>query len=700
MTTDNLQNMPGRTQTILVAETKSERWLSWVRLGCAGILAIIFIPAWIVGSTSRLSFGIQAVSIALLSGYSVFYLLLTKRKRKVAKQYIYLLTFFDILVITAIACSSISSGQIAGEIPAIAFGAYFIAIAFTAFHYRESLSVFSGVAAVVGFTAFSLAQFTYCPEMYPSIFNYCIRIGLLLFAAALSAVVSRNNYQTVRKILLSELRYDTLVDRLPEMIFTLDTQGNFVWSNKGCTTLLGVTPEKLVGTNIRSFFTKPEMLKLDQGGVKITIELRDHKGDRRHVDCIIQKVARGASDEAFDGLMTDVTDREMAVTQREEMADRLFQYQKMESIGSLASGMAHDFNNILQTIVDLSTVASKESAEQETKKRMDLILETTADARFLISELLALGRKKLLDYRHIELKNFFTSIIAQSRNQLGPNYRLSLEIPDELLKIQGDPDHLKRVFQNLFGNARDAMPGGGTITVTCAAKSRGGNGTAVIRVKDTGTGIPPELTEKVFDPFFSTKKPGKGTGLGLALVRRIVALHHGRVFVEQTSPNGTTFRIELPMVAFGESEIDTKSLMLNRIGGTILMLEDDPKIRNIMKFFLKEFDYFILEASTSEEAEERLKANREKCRVLITDWKLASDEPHQMIKKMRSIKEDLIVIVVSGYPPQTKSIETLRIYRWFTKPYDKNALDTEIQRALRGMPPRPLSEEQWAGKGA
>jgi two-component system, cell cycle sensor histidine kinase and response regulator CckA len=390
-------------------------------------------------------------------------------------------------------------------------------------------------------------------------------------------------------------------------------------------------------------------------------------------------------------MMADVTDREMAVAQREEMANRLYQHQKMESIGSLASGMAHDFNNILQTIVDVSTMSLKESAEPETRKRMELVLETTADARFLISELLALGRKKLLDYRHIELKSFFSALIAQFKNQLGANYQLLLDIPDESLKIQGDPDHLKRVFQNLFGNARDAMPEGGTITVTCSAKSRGGVGTAIIRVKDTGSGIPPELTEKVFDPFFSTKKPGKGTGLGLALVRRIVALHHGRVFVEQTSPNGTTFRIELPVVALGESEVDTKSLMLNRINTTVLMLEDDPKIRNIMKFFLKEFDYTILEAAAPDEAETCLKANKEKCRVLVTDWKLSSEEPQQMIKNMRSIREDLVVIVVSGYPPQTKSIETLKIYRWFTKPYDKNALDNEIQRALRGMPPHALS---------
>ena len=129
--------------------------------------------------------------------------------------------------------------------------------------------------------------------------------------------------------------------------------------------------------------------------------------------------------------------------------------------------------------------------------------------------------------------------------------------------------------------------------------------------------------------------------------------------------------------------------MLNRIGTTILMLEDDPKIRNIMKFFLKEFDYYILEASTGDEALVCLKTNKEKCRVLITDWKLGNDEPHDLINKIRKIKEDLIVIVVSGYPPISKSVEDLRIYRWFTKPYDKNALDVAIQRALHGMPAQP-----------
>jgi PAS domain S-box-containing protein len=689
MGTDPSQKIPGKTQTILLAETTSERWLSWVRLFCAGALVVIFAPAWIVSPIIHPSFYLQAASIAMLAGYSVFYLLYSKSKRRVGKQYLYLLTFSDVFIITLLILSYLIPCGGHTETPGVIYGAYFIAIAFTAFHHRVTLSFFSGALSILGFTLASAVQFSYCHDVSMSVLGFCVRILLLGFAASLSAVVSRNNYQTVRKVLTSELRYDSLVDRLPEMIFTLDSHGHFVWSNKGCIGLLGTTPDKLTGASIRSFFSKPEQLKLDQGGVKTTLEIQDAKNERKYVDCSIQRVVRGSPEEAFEGLLTDVTDRELAISQREEMIDRLFQYQKMESIGSLASGMAHDFNNILQTIVDLSTIVSKESNEPETTKRMDLILETTADARFLISELLALGRKKLLDYRHVDLSAFFTNMVAPFKNQFGPGYSLRLEIPEGPMKIQGDPDYLKRVFQNLFGNARDAMPGGGIISVTGSfSKSQGGAETLVIRVSDTGTGIPPELTEKIFDPFFTTKKPGKGTGLGLALVRRIITLHYGRVYVEHTGPGGTTFRMELPKASLEDSDVDTKSLMMNRVGATLLMLEDDPKIRNIMKFFLKEFDYTILEASTSDEAAKHLRDTGGKCRILITDWKIAGEDPHRVIEKLRAIKQELVVIVVSGYPPPLKSIEVLKIYRWFTKPYDKNQLDIEIQRALRGLPPR------------
>jgi signal transduction histidine kinase len=140
-----------------------------------------------------------------------------------------------------------------------------------------------------------------------------------------------------------------------------------------------------------------------------------------------------------------------------------------------------------------------------------------ADAKFLVSELFALGRKKPLDYRPIDLISYLEAITPQFNNFLGPNFSLTLEITDNQFWVQADPDYLKRVFQNLIGNSRDAMPEGGTITISvipCETETK--NNVVIIRVSDTGTGIRQNSPKKFFDPFFTTKKPGKGTGLGLA----------------------------------------------------------------------------------------------------------------------------------------------------------------------------------------
>jgi two-component system cell cycle sensor histidine kinase/response regulator CckA len=250
------------------------------------------------------------------------------------------------------------------------------------------------------------------------------------------------------------------------------------------------------------------------------------------------------------------------------------------------------------------------------------------------------------------------------------------------VSINGDFDYLKRVFQNLYGNSKDAMPNGGTITVECFSERKEGNvGTVVIRFTDTGTGIPAEIMGKIFDPFFTTKKPGKGTGLGLALVQRIVSLHNGRVTVERTDTTGTTFRIEIPEIEAYEPGEDTRWILNNRIAARLLLLDDDQKIRDVLKFFLKEFGYQICEATDIDTGVAELKKHPD-TGVVIMDWKLGSEDPHHAIQVLREARKNLTVIVVSGYPPVQKSIDEMKIFKWFTKPYDKNQLDIEIQRAL------------------
>ncbi|MBN1309230.1 MAG: response regulator [Chitinispirillaceae bacterium] len=696
MTFQTQKTFLGKDQSLFHSEIESERLISIVRFAAAALFCIIAVFSVLLGSTTLNTFVVQAIALAVVFLYSCRFLL-NPRKRIAHDSYLYILFFLDILVITVILWSYRLNGSGIGILNSAAASLYFIVIIFTAFHHKTSLSLFCGILSAV---AYSILYFIYTRglESPHPLHDYTVRILLLLTAALLGGIVSRNNSRTIQKVISSETRYHSLVHRLPEMLFTLDGRGNFIWANAASSAILGVPAKTVPGRSLRSFLSHPDNMTLDANGVRGTFGITDFSGNEKFVDCIIQPVVEESGEGVFDGIMSDVTDREKAISQREEMVQRLFQYQKMESLGMLASGMAHDFNNILQTVNDITAMIQRESREEETLKRMELINETMADAKFLVSELFALGRKKPLDFRHINLNSLLEQTIPHFSKQLGHNFLVTLETPEEPLWIEGDPEHLKRIFQNLIGNARDAMPEGGNITVSCGkAVSSSSDRVVAVRVSDTGTGIPPELTEKVFDPFFTTKKPGKGTGLGLALVRRIVMLHNGTVTIEKSGYEGTVFLIELPLSDEKALDSDTKVFMLNRLSASVLLLDDDWKIRDVLKVFLREFKYSVLEATSGDEALRRLKKNVDACTVLIMDWKLGAENPHHIIKRLRAIKPDLIVIVVSGYPPEEKSIASMRITRWFTKPYDNNLLDIEIQRALhtaQTKKPEATAEEE------
>jgi len=673
----------GKERTLLQAEVQSERLVSFVRLVFAVVFGIAVVFEVLVGSVTLKVFSIQAAALLVLFLYSTFFLL-NPDKRIFHGTFAYILVILDVLVVTVMLWSFYLGGADSSLLGSSIASAYFILIIFTALHHRTGLSIVCGVLSICGYSAMYYVYAKSSPEFSGQLHDYPLRMGLLLTAAALGGIVTRNNSRTIRKVISSETRYHSLVHRLPEMLFTLDAQGNFIWANRAASSVLGISSGSLRGRNIRSFLSHPDSMKLDMAGVRGTFGIRDMNGNERFVDCLIQPVEEEEEEGvAFDGIMSDVTDREKAISQREEMVQRLYQFQKMESLGMLASGMAHDFNNILQTVNDLSNMIFNETGEEETRKKVELINETMDDARFLVQELFALGRKKPLDYRHLNLNSLLEQIVDHFSRQLGPNFTLALETPEENLWIEGDPDHLKRIFHNLVGNARDAMPEGGQITISCEKVVNNGRDSAVnIRISDTGTGIAPELTEKVFDPFFTTKKPGKGTGLGLALVRRIVMLHSGIVTIEKSGYEGTVFLIVLPLSEEKELDSDTKVFLLERIPATLLLLDDDSKIRDVLKIFLKEFKYSILEASSGNEAVNLLKKSAEPCPVVIMDWKLGNEDPHFVIRNLRSINPDLIIIVVSGYPPREESVAGMNITRWFTKPYDRNMLDGEIQRAL------------------
>ncbi|MBD3390972.1 MAG: response regulator [Chitinivibrionales bacterium] len=683
MTIATQKNTLGKTQAIHFAEAQSERWISWIRLTIASVFALISLYSFALGTIPVVSFAMQVAAAATMCIYSLLYL--SRARRPMMQRYaVFVLAFLDVTVVSVILLAYSIAGVSPIVVHSAMFAAYFIPVAFTALHHKVSLSIFAGLLSALQYLLLCVLAFPsgmHSPST--SSYIYITSVLMLLIVSILSGLISRNNFLSVQRVVTSEVRYHNLVHRLPQMLFTLNRGGEIVWANMAAYSILGIPSKAVVGSRLRDHMVDPDGFKLDKFGTRGTFQIRDFNGNIKFVDCIVQPTEKDDSGASWEGSMTDVTERELALTQREEMSSRLFQYQKMESLSTLASGMAHDFNNILQTSYDIIDRVGKETKEDQTRREMMLISETLTDAKFLISELLAIGRKQPLDYTPMDLGPFIKEIVPHFEEQIGETYSVALDIADDPLWIQGDPNYLKRIFQNFFGNARDAMPDGGAITVEAFLEQKAGEASnVVVRFSDTGTGIPPHLLDKIFDPFFTTKKVGKGTGLGLALVRRVVLLHNGQIHVEKTGADGTTFRIEIPESESGGEDRDTKSILLSRKATRVLLLDDDPKIRDILKFFLTDLDYKVCEGTTMAEAERAIRRYRKDCEIAILDWKLGGENPRKVIQNLRAIRPDLVIIVVSGYPPSEKDISEMGIFRWFTKPYDKNRLDLEIQKAL------------------
>ena len=676
-----LTNSSKGEKSLLVAESQSERMVAKLRFSLASLCAFVSLFLF---AANKIDFVICSIQICLLLFVCVYsgIFLFESRKEPIHKYIAYASSFFDVIIVTGYIWTLHLAGFSAQMVHITSFPAYFIIIGFTALHYREALSFFTGFFSIYAYFSLYLVVFSQGnDESIKLLILYTPGLAILLIATFLSMIAARNNNKSLERLASFEGRFSNLGSTLPLMLFKVNKKGKFLWVNTMSDNQFGVPAKKLVGQNIHDYIVDLEELKFEKLPLQGTFRVKNFSSEIKYVDCIIQ--AEDDKGEVLDGSIVDVSDRERAITQREEMEQRLFQYQKMESLGTFASGMAHDFNNILQTVTNITDRVGNKTEETDTKRGMALIAETLTDARFLISELFALGRKKPLNYRPVNIANFLQDIVPVFSGQLGDLYEVSLNIKNEDMWIQGDTDYLKRIFQNLFGNAKDAMPEGGIITIEVfRAYNEGEDKSVVIRFSDTGIGVPDSIIEKIFDPFYTTKKKGKGTGLGLALVRRIVSQHKGMVFIEKSDSRGTTFRIELPETEEYAHDLDTKAILLNRISTTVLVLDDDPKMCNILSFFLTELSYKTCIASTMEEGLKELKAHLDDCRVLIMDWKLKEKNPHEVISRFRDLKPELIIIVVSGYQPLPDSIKKMNIFRWITKPYDKNRLDHEIQKAL------------------
>ncbi len=347
---------------------------------------------------------------------------------------------------------------------------------------------------------------------------------------------------------------------------------------------------------------------------------------------------------------------------------QLIQAQKMELVGQLAGGIAHDFNNMLTAIVGSAELLRLSlDKEDSLKYYVELILKSSEKASNLVQQLLAFGRRQIMNPKPLNINNILKDVEALLSSLIGGNIYLKLSLPKEELIVYVDRVQIEQVLINLVTNAKDAMPEGGTLTIKVDSvrmdeefiKMYGYGAVghyALISISDTGVGMDEYTKERIFEPFFTTKSTGKGTGLGLATVYGIIKQHNGYIDVYSEKDKGTTFKIYLPITsATIEEEKSFIPLDIQQGKETILLAEDVKEIRDLLKTFLTKFGYNVITARDGEQAVALFNKNKEIIDLLVFDVVMPKKSGKEAYKEILKIKQHVKVIFMSGYSPDTLS---------------------------------------------
>ena len=381
----------------------------------------------------------------------------------------------------------------------------------------------------------------------------------------------------------------------------------------------------------------------------------------------------------------------------EKKEAQLRQAQKMEAVGTLAGGIAHEFNNLLQAIRGYTTFAMDDlEPDQQAHQDLEQVVTAVDRAASLTSQLLRFSRAETLEREHLNLNDTVRIVIKMLRPLIGEHIDVEAHLGEDVCPVYADPGSLQQVLLNLCINARDAMPLGGKLTITTRtvvitdAESEnypdiGPGAYASIAVTDTGCGMPPEVKDRVFEPFFTTKGVGKGTGLGLAIVYGVVRQHKGTIDVSSEPGRGTTFRIYLP--ASHEDVAATASGGHEDVPGgteTILIGEDDAVVREVAARVLRRAGYTVLEAQDGDEVARVFDEHGRRVSLVLLDVVMPKLDGHAVYAELKRRHPGVPVIFCTGYDPradQTQFVHEAGI-PVVEKPFDPVRLLQLVRRTL------------------
>jgi len=460
----------------------------------------------------------------------------------------------------------------------------------------------------------------------------------------------------------SEERFRMLVQGVRDYaIYMLDTEGRVTNWNSGAQSIKGYTADEIVGQHFSRFYTDEDRAR---GEPQFALEtaLREGKYEREAwrvrkdgspfwasvvLDPIFDESGKHIG---FAKITRDITERKKAQEQLEETQASLVQSQKLQALGELTGGIAHDFNNLMTVIAGSADFLLRKPDLPDEKRRqyLEAIGETADRASTLTNHLLAFGRRQPIKPEVLDLNVRLDAIADMLARTLGSVIHIELDLQPGAARVEVDAAQLETAILNAAVNARDAMPGGGTLTLSTRAVHENGAEFIALAIRDTGTGMPKEVIDRAFEPFFTTKEVGKGTGLGLSQIHGFAAQAGGRAEIGSEEGRGTTITFMLPRTEKNVAlAVPSASMSDLPEGLRVLLVEDNPQVRDFAEGLLLDLGCKVVPADSAQAALKLLEA--EPIDLVLSDVVMPGMSGVELARRMLESHPDVPVLLATGY---------------------------------------------------
>jgi PAS domain S-box-containing protein len=537
----------------------------------------------------------------------------------------------------------------------------------------------------------------------------------LLLGIASQTAVSIINAMSFQKLQVSEEKYRTILESIEDGYFEVDLAGSFTFFNESTCKILGYAKDEMMGMNNRQYMddgnakkvyqTFNEVYRTCKPAKSLDWKLIRKDNTIRYVETLVSIIKdKDGHRIGFRGIARDVTDRIQAEEEKKRLVAQLHQAQKMEAIGTLAGGVAHDLNNVLSGLVSYPELLLMDLPEDSPLRKPVLTIQRSGErASAIVQDLLTLARRGVAVSEVVNLNNIISEYLKspeyQNTSSLFPGVELVVDLAPNLLNIMGSPVHLSKTVMNIVSNAAEAMPQGGVIRISTSNRylDRPIQGYdhieegdyIILAVSDTGIGISPEDVDRIFEPFYTKKVMGRsGTGLGMAVVWGTVKDHKGYIDIESALGKGTTFTLYFPVtrkILFKAKRLKSMDRVMGK-GESVLVVDDISDQRDIASEMLEKLGYAVSSVSSGEKAVDYMKTHSADLLVLdmIMDPGIDGLETYKQIIKLHPRQK---AIIASGFSETelVKEAQRLGAGVYVRKPYTIEQIGMAAQKELHGL---------------